>query len=430
MINEVGADHEGLIPPSSLFVFWPGDEPPLASEILYRVNEWGQPVCEHAGEDPEDTLWSFWLELADRPATCLFWCEPVTRSHLALLDQVHWRHADQERAARGCRWMVGLEGAISLRDPTADYQLQLQLCEALSRDWAPVVYDANAFRFLTTQEVRHLAGTVTPPRRRCLFSVHKVRSTPAGISEAAWWIHTHGLERAGIPDLELFDVPGNHVAASIELIEAVADLWLEFCTPEPLVRFAVGDGLELSWRPWQAVAAELPPRAVGGWSSRKPELGHVGYRAVLVEPDGVQRIGPARPPIAVLDSLLRSESTLYKTVSETSRLSRLARERWASFGLLFAGKHPPDWRFHVKLSLAIDGSPRHGEHLWFDAIELRPGRVRARLVSVPRFVHRLQCGDENWYELDRLSDWRILTPQGDFDPENAESLLEEDLALA
>jgi hypothetical protein len=425
MSDEASFDCQSVIPPSSLFVFWPGEEPPLAEEIRLRVADWGQAIESFAGDGPEDTLWSFWFELIDRPATYLLWCEPVTTSHLALLRQVRWRDEAQERIARSCRWMVGIEGAISLRDPTADYQFQLRLGDALGRDWSPAIYDANAFRFLTMQDVRHLAGSKTPPRRRALYGVHKVRSTAAGLAPPAYWIHTHGLERAAIPDLELFHVPESLLPAALELIEAVADLWLEFCTPEPTAPFLVGDGLEVSWRPWQAVAAELAPNVVGGWAMRQPELGHTGYRAVLIEADPQGRVGPARPPLELLRRLTGSESTLFKTLSETRRLAQLARERWASFGMLFSASHPPDWRFRVKLSFLINDTLRLGEHLWFDAVELRPGRICARLVSRPKFVPDLCYGDVGWYELDRLSDWRIVTPAGDFDPETADVLLEE-----
>jgi hypothetical protein len=98
-------------------------------------------------------------------------------------------------------------------------------------------------------------------------------------------------------------------------------------------------------------------------------------------------------------------------------------------GILFASPHPADWRFAVKLSFPMDEDPRHSEHLWFDVMAIRPGEVLGRLVSVPTFVGRQGIPAQGWQDLRRLSDWRIVTPMGVFDPESAGVLLEERLTL-
>lgn len=432
MSELVSRECEAVIPPSSLFVFWPGAEPPLAEEIRCRLVDWGHAAL--GDEDaPEETLWSFWLDGIERPTSHLVWCEAVGGNHLALLDQVRWRSPAQEAAARGCRWMVGLEGALSLRAPTMDYQAQLRMGESISRDWAPVYYDASAFQFRTPEELRHLVDTRTPPRSNCLYSVHQVAEPRrvelgAGGAEAEYWLHTHGLERAGIPDLELFGVPARLVPAACELIEAVADYWLEFGTPDPQVPFGIGEGLEIAWRPWQAVAAERRAADVGGWDYRERDLGHAGFRAVLVRPAeavaGGGILGRWLLPLTILERLTRPETTLFKTPAESERMARLARERWGRFGLLFASRHPPGWRFAVKLGFPSATRPQTREHLWFDVLAIKPDRVKGKLVSTPLEPDDLPLPDSDWHSLDRLSDWRILTPDGVYDPETADALLE------
>jgi uncharacterized protein YegJ (DUF2314 family) len=106
-------------------------------------------------------------------------------------------------------------------------------------------------------------------------------------------------------------------------------------------------------------------------------------------------------------------------------MAMLARERWGSFGTLFASRHPDEWRFAVKLKFPMDDDPRHGEHLWFDCLGIQPGRICGKLVSEPTFLGKLHVGQTDWFELGRLSDWRIFTPTGVFSPENAEVLLED-----
>jgi hypothetical protein len=433
MNSSNAADSDAVVPPSTFFVFWPGDEPPTGEEIRCRLADWGQPgpAAEEAGA--EDVLWSFWFELGDRPVSYLLWCEPVAGPHLKLLDLVAFRDEEQERLTRSCRWVVGLEGPLSLRHPAVDYQLQLKIADAISRDWAPVVYDASALQFRTAGQTKQIIGSRTPPRTSSFYTVHRVRavSTAASPRNAVerYWLHTHGLQRVGVPDLELFDVTPTLVPAALELIETVASLWIQYQTPEPEAPFAVGQGLEVSWRPWQAVAAELSSDASGGWHHRKDEFAHVGYRAVLTAPRPLTQNGagaPTRlwtPPRDALLQITRPETTLFRSLYETRRMASLAHERWSDFGMLFASRRSSNWRFAVKLRYG-DEDGGQCEHLWFEVHGVRPGRVQAKLLSTPTFVEHAELTELQWHDLSRLSDWRILTNRGSFDPENADVLFD------
>jgi uncharacterized protein YegJ (DUF2314 family) len=161
---------------------------------------------------------------------------------------------------------------------------------------------------------------------------------------------------------------------------------------------------------------------VGGWRTRREEFGHAGFRATLVAP----RQGRSRqwlPPLETLRRLTQANATLFRSQYESRRMALLARERWATFGMLFAGRRPAGWRFAVKLRYA-DESTGQSEHLWFEALGVRPGAVHARLVSAPAFVRQLEAGSAAWHELERLSDWRVVTPSGVYDPESADALFE------
>ncbi|MGL4461984.1 MAG: DUF4026 domain-containing protein, partial [Planctomycetia bacterium] len=293
-----------VVPPSSLFVFWPGEEPPLSEEIRARLSGWGDAAPDADDTPPEGTVWSYWFDLADRPASLLVWCEPVARGSLKLLEQVQWRSNDDYRRAKECKWLVGLEGALSSRQPAADYQFHLRVAEAVGRDWSPVVYDATALKFRCVDEVRQLIQPKTPPRTAGLFSIHRLASSTVR-GEPHYWLHTHGLERAGVPDLELYDVPDRYLSAACELFEATAELWIEFGTPPPQQPFSVGRDLNLAWLPWQAVVSGMPAETVGGWDYRRAGPEHTGFRAVLVAESApkawVRR--RSRPPITVLEKL-------------------------------------------------------------------------------------------------------------------------------
>lgn len=436
---------EPVIPPSSLFVFWPGDEPPLEEEIRLRLAEWG-----HAADVGvvEDTHWCFRLELVDRPVSALVWAEEIGAGTGERLGLTAWpRPAEREAAAR-CRWMVGIECPLSLSGPSADYQIQLRLADAVSRDWAPAVFDANAGSFLTTADLQQLTSLSVPPRTSSLYGVHRKPMematecdhdgpTPfhdpihdrANAAET-YWVHTHGLERAGIPDLEIFDVPRELLPAAAELLESIADLWIEFQTPDPEKMVSIGPGLQIAWRPWHTLVAERDEAATGGWCDRVDGSAHTGYRAVLVEaaprhPSAGPHASAWQAPLGVLRRLTQSETIIYKTVKFTRRIAQLARDRWGTFGLLFASRRPQDWRFTVKLEYPIAEESGDGrtEHRWYEVDKLRPGGIHGRLLQggVAR-----EAGEPAWHELARLTDWRIITRDRVYDPDTAGVLLEFD----
>src|SRR4051794_10828287 len=176
MTSTNAADTDAVVPPSAFFVFWPGDEPPTAEEIRCRLADWGQPGPDADEAGAEEVMWSFWFELGDRPVSYLLWCEPVAGPHLKLLDLVAFRDDEQERMTKACRWVVGLEGPLSLRHPAVDYQLQLKIADAIARDWAPVVYDASALQFRTVGQTRQIIASRTPPRTSSFYTVHRVKA--------------------------------------------------------------------------------------------------------------------------------------------------------------------------------------------------------------------------------------------------------------
>ena len=77
----------------------------MAEEVRLRLEQWGHAAPDAESAAAEETVWSFWLELADRPISYLTWCERVSGPHLALLDQVRWRDDEQQAEASACRWV-------------------------------------------------------------------------------------------------------------------------------------------------------------------------------------------------------------------------------------------------------------------------------------------------------------------------------------
>ncbi len=193
----INQETELMIPSSTMFIFWPGDEPPGPEEIRYRLLDWGAGLDREI-EEPEGTLWSFEQQLAQKPMSFLVWCERVEGSYLQLLKPFAQRAPEAADSVRKCSWMIGIEGPLSLGDPLDDYRLQLAMVECIAADWAPAVYDACSFTFRTIEEVQTLVGSNYPPSVASLYTLHRVSEADQN-GVVRHWIHSHGLERTAFP---------------------------------------------------------------------------------------------------------------------------------------------------------------------------------------------------------------------------------------
>jgi uncharacterized protein YegJ (DUF2314 family) len=69
------------------------------------------------------------------------------------------------------------------------------------------------------------------------------------------------------------------------------------------------------------------------------------------------------------------------------------------------------------------GGPPSYEHLWFEVRELKPGKIKGVCLNEPMMTRVARQGETGWHDYARLSDWNIVTPNGNFDPESAGVLL-------
>ena len=73
----------------------------------------------------------------------------------------------------------------------------------------------------------------------------------------------------------------------------------------------------------------------------------------------------------------------------------------------------------VKLAYEVDdGDATDREHLWFEVHRILDGRVDATLANEPFRIAAMKAGQRAEYDLDRLTDWAILSPEGQMSPRN------------
>jgi uncharacterized protein YegJ (DUF2314 family) len=78
--------------------------------------------------------------------------------------------------------------------------------------------------------------------------------------------------------------------------------------------------------------------------------------------------------------------------------------------------------FGVKAGFTEDDDETSREHLWFQVCGFNGERVEGELVNHPLAVSHLHKGDRVWINREQVSDWRVMTREACFGPNNLASL--------
>jgi len=401
---------EPVARPPSVMTAWLAStaELPRLSQLEPVLREHGVSAEPVPSERPEETGWGARL---GGPGGLELRCEVAGADGL---------HADlaklgsqSRRRLSASRYSLSTSMRFGTR-PLEDWHRQLQLMVSLAPRAVAYVDVSAAMAHEAAWALDAAAAPVAPPPRS-LYAVHALMPESR---KARGALHTHGLARCGLLELEMLDVTPRALAPCALLLNAVAALLLDRGLPAPGEPFEVGRQLSLVWLPWDE--ARQPSGRSSDGRGRRDEH-HRGPTAVL--------FAPGRKPAAKLRSpacyarRLAGDATFYLARRESARRAGLAHERLASFKRLFRIHAPArDWTFLVKLEM-VDGGAR--ELLWFELHALGEALCDVTLVSRPAAVSRRRKGDRASHSLDDLRDWSITCPQGRFGPDTIGQLLRE-----
>ncbi len=414
---------------------WPHDEPPTLIELISAARcVFEAPLRELEPPDigsPDGVTWHAALEVPGHDLPILVWVEP---SRPLSPDEI-----DDPRAL-GCRWALGAETLLDGADPVAGYTSLMRLLTGSFED-IPAVLDANCGRWHPAETIRRdfIENEVEPPAE-ALWVIHAVtRGARAGA-----WLHTHGLWRCGVPELEMLDVPADLAPRAAELLNAIASRLLEEPLPDPGEAFGVGVDLAVTLRPWQEIAPHLADVPGGAADRSRPDDVHGGVRAVVCawDPTGARS---RAWPMDVLSSLDSGDGLLFLSRRATDRAAALAQRTWPQLATAFAtlpghrrrsddlppaACDRPAARFILKAGLAPDAPTSDGddggrgdrEHMWFVVRRFQGDRAEAVLMNDPVLARRMRRGDVLWIERGAVSDWSVVTPAGSFGPDDLDGL--------
>jgi len=233
------------------------------------------------------------------------------------------------------------------------------------------------------------------------------------------WLHTHGLGELGAFDIDVLEPSQLFVSncgdpfraaafAALEGTIAADTSSFELAHPGGLVRFVPVDEFHAHASPEHQRPREL-------------DAAHGPPRAVLCEPvGGLFGRWRTRPVPSRFLSTMRDDRfvTPFSTTA-TELMAARARQTIEVFDRLREEFGSLELPAVAKLGYEVEGgSPNDREHLWFEVHGITGDQIDATLTNRPFRVPGLTQGDRRVHDLARLTDWTIMSPEGQMTPRN------------
>lgn len=306
-----------------------------------------------------------------------------------------------------------------MEDALASYHLQLIMISAMLPDVLAVL-DDSAEKILSGHWVRLAASSNVPPAPRYLYTVQAVSDEGTEV-----WLHTHGLNRCGLTELEILDSSQEHYQNHYSVIETMANRLLEldeeFEMREPLyiARLKEDAILVATLLPWREAVLLYDDSLLGSAADRVE--GHdTDTSCIFVYPTEEDYENGRIAPVSIFDELLGENLMYMVTQRETDRMKALAIER---VGYIKQAAGEEGKTVLVKLGLDVDEEHRteenNREHIWFELLQIDDLKLRAKLTQEPYYISGLHEGYVGEYPLDRITDWLIFTADRRISPDDA-----------
>lgn len=301
------------------------------------------------------------------------------------------------------------------KDSKKSYHLQLKLASSLIPDFIGVL-DESAEKMLPRKWVEMSSLSKVLPSSKDLFSVQAVQGDDGEV-----WLHTHGLCRCGITELEILDSDKEHYQQHYNLLNTYAMYLIDKKDKiDPLTdsvyigRLINGYPVVVTCRSWIDGLNEYKKLKLG--SAKDREGGHNSKTSIIFlyqsEEDENNKV---LSKVSIYDKLWGDNPLFFFSDEETTRMSDLARERFNYVKEAFKNKEN-EVLIKVALPLKEEGDY---EHIWFELLEIKGKKFKGKLTQEPYDVPDMHTGDEAWYTIDDVTDWIIYTPKVQVSPGSA-----------
>ncbi len=294
------------------------------------------------------------------------------------------------------------------------FHLQLKLACGLVPDLIGLL-DESAEKMLSAKWVKMASTSKVLPSSKDLFNVQAVNGKNNKV-----WLHTHGLCRCGITELEILDSDNEHYKNHYNLIATYAMLLLDKKESFDQLRNSAyigelinGYPIVVTCVPWTEGILEYKKLKLGGFDDRKN--GHNSKTSIIFlytsEENENNRV---LSKVSLYDKLWGDNPLFFFSDEETNRMKELARERFSYVKKAFKNK---DNTILIKIGLPLKEEGQ-AEHIWFELLEIKCDKFKAKLTQEPYGIPDIHTGYEGWYTVDDVTDWIIYTKVCAVNPSN------------
>ena len=304
---------------------------------------------------------------------------------------------------------------MPLKDnPKKSYHLELKLCVALCPDLIGVM-DESAEKMLPAKWVVMSANSKVEPSSKDLFNVQAVTDEFGEV-----WLHTHGLCRCGLRELEIIESNQDVVQHHYNLIVAYAMYLIDRKVGEDFSYLSCFIGSLIDGSPivvtsvsWTVGLNEYKKAKIGNIKDRK-NAHNTKSNIIFLYTSEEEEKKHILKKVSIYNHLWSQNPLFFFSDEETDRMRKLAHERFSFVKEALKNK---DNQVLLKIGLPLQEENKF-EHIWFELLEIKGKKFKAKLTQEPYDIPNMHTGDEAWYTLDDVTDWIIYTKTAAINPSN------------
>lgn len=295
------------------------------------------------------------------------------------------------------------------------FHLQLKLSRAMVPDLVGLL-DESAERMFSRKWVLLTSQSKIRPSSKDLFSVQAVYDKKKKL-----WLHTHGLTRCGLTEIEILDSDVDNQRNHYNLINTYAMYLIDKKDKDdPCYKGAYignlinGYPIVVTCIPWTEGILEYKKLKQGGLKDRKN--GHNTKTSIIfLYRSSEDEKNHITSKISDYDKLWGENPLFFYSDEETDRMKALARER---FDYVRKGHRKKENAVLIKIGLPLPEKGKY-EHIWFELLGFKDDKFKARLTQEPYYFKDIHEGYEAWYTKEDVTDWIVYTPLFSVNPDNA-----------
>jgi len=298
------------------------------------------------------------------------------------------------------------------------YHTQLKIINQLLPDCLAVL-DHSSEKVLSGKWIQLAAQSHVAPSPRYIFTVQAVAEDTDEV-----WLHSHGLNRCGLPELEILNSSKEMFDDHYNIIEILAKRLIESgeapTEKEPIYLAMVADGIPLMATVvnWREAVRKYPADILGGASDRK-ESHNENTDAIFCYPNPKAIKKKQYCEVNVYNEYLSKNPIYMLTTQETERMRSLAAERLEYMLKMFGREN-----INILVKVGLDTDEEYQEqgngfeHIWFELKEIHKDTFTAKLTQEPYYIKDLHEGAIMTFPYSQITDWIIFAPDGRVTPDD------------